>query len=75
MSGNQSSGGRKKTASAGKNTKRKTDTQSRKTTERENRLWDEVLLVVLLVVTVFLFVSNLGAGGAVGSAVSGLMFG
>ena len=49
MSGNQSSGGRKKTASAGKNTKRKTDTQSRKTTERENRLWDEVLLVVLLV--------------------------
>ena len=75
MSGNQSSGGRKKTASAGKNTKRKTDTQSRKATERENRLWDEVLLVVLLVVTVFLFVSNLGAGGAVGSAVSGLMFG
>ena len=75
MSGNQSSGGRKGTASAGKNTKRKTDTQSRKTTERENRLWDEVLLVVLLVVTVFLFVSNLGAGGAVGSAVSGLMFG
>ena len=75
MSGNQSSGGRKKTASAGKNTKRKTDTQSRKTTGRENRLWDEVLLVVLLVVTVFLFVSNLGAGGAVGSAVSGLMFG
>lgn len=75
MSGNQSSGGRKRTASAGKNTKRKTDTQSRKTTERENRLWDEVLLVVLLVVTVFLFVSNLGAGGAVGSAVSGLMFG
>ena len=75
MSGNQSSGGRKKTASAGKNTKRKTDRQSRKTTERENRLWDEVLLVVLLVVTVFLFVSNLGAGGAVGSAVSGLMFG
>ena len=75
MSGNQSSGGRKKTASAGKNTKRKTDTQSRKTTERENRLWDEVLLVVLLVVTVFLFMSNLGAGGAVGSAVSGLMFG
>ena len=75
MSGNQSSGGRKRTASTGKNTKRKTDTQSRKTTERENRLWDEVLLVVLLVVTVFLFVSNLGAGGAVGSAVSGLMFG
>ena len=75
MSGNQSSGGRKGTASTGKNTKRKTDTQSRKTTERENRLWDEVLLVVLLVVTVFLFVSNLGAGGAVGSAVSGLMFG
>ena len=75
MSGNQSSGGRKRTASTGKNTKRKTDTQSRKTTERENRLWDEVLLVVLLVVTVFLFMSNLGAGGAVGSAVSGLMFG
>ncbi len=75
MSGNQSSGGRKRTASTGKNTKRKTDTQSRKTIERENRLWDEVLLVVLLVVTVFLFVSNLGAGGAVGSAVSGLMFG
>ena len=75
MSGNQSSGGRKRTASTGKNTKRKTDTQSRKATERENRLWDEVLLVVLLVVTVFLFVSNLGAGGAVGSAVSGLMFG
>ena len=66
MSGNQSSGGRKKTASAGKNTKRKTDTQSRKATERENRLWDEVLLVVLLVVTVFLFVSNLGAGGGCG---------
>ena len=75
MSGNQSSGGRKKTDKEEKNTKRKTDTQSRKTTERENRLWDEVLLVVLLVVTVFLFVSNLGAGGAVGSAVSGLMFG
>ncbi len=75
MSGNQPTGSRKKTASAGRNTRKKTGTQSRKTAKRENGIWDEVLLVVLLVVTVFLFVSNLGAGGAVGNELSGLMFG
>lgn len=76
MSKNQSAGGRKRTASAGKNTKKKTSAQTRsRAAERENGIWDEVGLVVLLVLTVFLFVSNLGVGGAVGNLLSGFMFG
>jgi len=36
---------------------------------------DEIALVALLVVSVFLFVSNFGIGGAVGGAVSRVLFG
>ena len=41
----------------------------------ENSIMDEIALVALLVVSVFLFVSNFGIGGAVGGAVSRVLFG
>lgn len=43
--------------------------------ESGNGIWDEVRLVVLLVLSVFLFVSNFGVGGAVGEWLSSLLFG
>lgn len=80
MSGTRQSGSRKKTASV-----TKTDTKNTKSTgkknskkeaaEQENSIWDEVGLVVLLIVSVFLFVSNFGVGGVVGNVMSGVLFG
>lgn len=77
MSGTGQSGSRKKTAAVKKddtkNTKKK---NSRKTvTEQGNGIWDEVGLVVLLIASVFLFVSNFGVGGMVGNVLSSILFG
>ncbi len=43
--------------------------------EQGNGIWDEVRLVLVLLTTVFLFISNFGVGGFVGAALSKVMFG
>lgn len=43
--------------------------------ERGNGIWDEVRLVLLLFVSIFLFVANFGAGGVVGGWMSSFLFG
>lgn len=77
MSGTRQSGSKKKTAAVKKNdTKNTKKNSSGKTAaEQENGIWDEVGLVVLLIASVFLFVSNFGVGGAVGNVLSGVLFG
>ncbi len=77
MSGTRQSGSRKSNASAKKNeTKNTRKNNSKKTAaEQENGIWDEVSLVVLLIASIFLFVSNFGIGGAVGNALSRILFG
>ena len=77
MSGTRQSGSRKSSASAKKNeTKNTRKNNSKKTAaEQENGIWDEVSLVVLLIASIFLFVSNFGIGGAVGNALSRILFG
>ena len=66
-SGTRSSSGRK-SGSLSRNTKNKRDTAS-------YELQNEVVLMITLVVSVLLFLSNFNLGGAVGSAVNGGMFG
>ncbi|MBS6395552.1 MAG: DNA translocase FtsK [Clostridiales bacterium] len=84
MSETRQSGSRKKNASAGKNTaSRKTvnkntekkSSSGKTVTEKGNGIWDEVLLVVILVASIFLFVSNFGFGGPVGKIMSNILFG
>ncbi len=57
----------KKTAKKSENTK--------KNIKSEYRLRDEVISIVLLAATVFLFLCNFGFGGIIGGFFSGLMFG
>ncbi len=74
MSGTKKSGSRKSSSSA----KGKTTQSSAKRTsftESGNGIWDEVLLVLFIIFSIFLFVSNFGIGGAVGEFLSGLLFG
>ncbi len=77
MSGTRQSGSRKNNASAKKNETKNTRKNNFKKTaaEQENGIWDEVSLVVLLIVSIFLFVSNFGIGGAVGNSLSRFFFG
>lgn len=82
MSGTRQSGS-SKSASAKKNTsknaasKKAPDKKNGRTpiVEQGNGIWDEVRLVVLLLASVFLFVSNFGVGGVVGTVLSNFMFG
>ena len=72
---------KKKSIRTGTSTARKTNTSAKRKTKTkaevkpENSIMDEIALVALLVVSVFLFVSNFGIGGAVGGAVSRVLFG
>ena len=47
----------------------------RKEPEKNSQIWDEVFLWMVLAVSVLAFLSNLGLGGSVGSAVSNALFG
>lgn len=76
MSGTRQSGSRKKAAVTKNDTKNTKKNNSGKTvTEQGNGIWDEVGLVVLLIASVFLFVSNFGVGGMVGNVLSSILFG
>lgn len=76
--------GRRKNASASGTQNRKTQksqTKTRKTKAKaqlksqETGIGEEIALVVLLVLAAFLFISNFGVGGVVGSFVSDVLFG
>lgn len=73
MSGTGKSGSRKTTSAKKKNTEN--TVRKRTFTEADNGIWDEVLLVLFIIFSIFLFVSNFGVGGAVGEFLSGLLFG
>lgn len=81
MSGTRQSGSRKNSKnSASSNSKKNHNTVNQKNTrrtitQRDNGIWDEVALVAVLLVSIFLFVSNFGIGGTVGSFLSGVLFG
>jgi len=64
-------------ASAKKNKPNSKGSSSRKgrAAGDDDTIFNEVLVVVLLAVTLVLFCSNLGIGGALGGAISGLFFG
>lgn len=74
MSGTRKNRSGKNTSSSRKTTAKK-NSDKKQVTNQGNGIGDEVRLVVLLVVAVFLFVSNFGVGGRVGSALSSFMFG
>ena len=76
--------GRRKNASASGTQNRKTQksqTKTRKTKAKaqlksqETGIGEEIALVILLVLAAFLFISNFGVGGVVGSFVSDVLFG
>ena len=74
MSGTRQAGSRKGSASAKKNISRKNGNTA-SAAEKGNGIWDEVRLVALLIVSVFLLISNFGIGGMVGKLASRFMFG
>ncbi len=65
MSGTRKSGSRKSSPASTK----------KKNQQKESGLGREIALVALLIVSIFLFISNFGAGGAVGGFLSGVLFG
>ena len=76
--------GRRKKASASGTQNRKTQKSQTKTRQaktkaqlksQETGIGEEIALVVLLVLAAFLFISNFGVGGVVGSFVSDVLFG
>ena len=84
MSETKQTGRRKKTSASGTQTRRTQKSQQTKTRQtktkaqlqpQENGIGEEIALVVLLVLSAFLFISNFGVGGVVGSFVSGVLFG
>ena len=74
MSGTRQAGSRKGSASAKKNISRKNGNTA-SAADKGNGIWDEVRLVALLIVSVFLLISNFGIGGMVGKLASRFMFG
>ncbi len=56
-------------------TQRKTKKERMEEMERKENFKKEVMLWILVAVALLLFISNFGVGGAVGSAVSGFLFG
>ncbi len=84
MSETKQTGRRKKTSASGTQTRRTQKSQQTKTRQtktkaqlqpQENGIGEEIALVVLLVLSAFLFISNFGVGGVVGSFVSGVLYG
>ncbi|HWT76510.1 MAG TPA: DNA translocase FtsK [Mobilitalea sp.] len=55
--------------------KKKNQTQKQMSVKESGAVQDEIILVVALVVSILLFLSNFDLSGAVGKAVSGIIFG
>ena len=83
MSETKQTGRRKKASASGTQNRKtqKSQTKTRKTKAKaqlksqETGIGEEIALVVLLVLAAFLFISNFGVGGVVGSFVSDVLFG
>lgn len=83
MSETKQTGRRKKVSASGTQNRKtqKSQTKTRKTKAKaqlksqETGIGEEIALVVLLVLAAFLFISNFGVGGVVGSFVSDVLFG
>ena len=71
----KSNSSRGKSAYARKNTGRKTTKNTRSAAPMDTAIKDEILLIALLAVAVFLFLCNFGIIGVVGNAISDVMFG
>lgn len=67
--------GNRKNASSAKKKNTSARGTAKKPAEQETGIGKEIGLVVLLIVSVLLFVSNFGVGGVVGNFLSGLLFG
>lgn len=70
---------RKNSPATGKKASQKKTTQKKKTTieveKQPEDLSKDIILWTILAVSILLFLSNLGVGGVVGNAVSGVLFG
>lgn len=71
-----------KNAQNGRNSTRISNTKAkkkqntlRKEIKKDNQIWDEVLLWIILAISVLAFLSNIGLGGTAGNAVSNVLFG
>ncbi len=71
----KSNNSRGNSSSGRKNTGRKTTKNTRSAAPMDTAIKDEILLIALLAVAVFLFLCNFGIIGVVGNAISDVMFG
>ena len=67
--------GKRKSSSGRKTSGRKTNSGRKKNDIQQESFTEEVILWVILAVSILLFISNFGIGGAIGNAVSSFFFG
>lgn len=67
--------GKRKSSSGRKTSGRKTNSGRKKNDIQQENFTEEVILWVILAVSILLFISNFGIGGAIGNAVSSFFFG
>ena len=67
--------GKRKSSSGRKNSSGKTNSRQKKKNTAQESFTEEIVLWIILAVSILLFISNFGIGGAVGNAVSGFFFG
>lgn len=67
--------GKRKSSSGRKTSGRKTNSGRKKNDIQQEIFTEEVILWVILAISILLFISNFGIGGAIGNAVSSFFFG
>ena len=67
--------GKRKISSGRKTSGRKTNSGRKKNDIQQENFTEEVILWVILAISILLFISNFGIGGAIGNAVSSFFFG
>ena len=67
--------GKRKSSSGRKTSGRKTNSGRKKNDIQQESFTEEVILWVILAISILLFISNFGIGGAIGNAVSSFFFG
>lgn len=67
--------GKRKSSSGRKTSGRKTNSGRKKNDIQQENFTEEVILWVILAISILLFISNFGIGGAIGNAVSSFFFG
>ena len=66
--------GKRKSSSGRKTSGRKTNSGRKKNDIQQESFTEEVILWVILAISILLFISNFGIGGAIGNAVSSFLF-